>query len=185
MLQTGRLFVFAQEACRALFALFEAVVQGGHFHSQEGGACLDHLSDGLPCGVDGAFADAAAGGCLGDYLTLGQFALQVGLHHIRPSLFCLVERYVALNCLHFDTHNRSVFKRIVHQVIDAKILPLSPSCNSCSGCRRGLFRILTIGAAGVPLPVRRPCPVSFSYRADSRPLRQGGICFFAGNKVTK
>ena len=75
-----------------------------------GGPCLDDVTDGVPCGVDGAFGDTAAHGSLLNHFALGELAVEFGLHDVSPLLFRFVERHVALDSFHFDAHSRKKVK---------------------------------------------------------------------------
>jgi len=70
-----------------------------------GGPRLDYLAQGVPSGVDGALADSAAQGGLLYYLRLGELAVELCLEHVGVLGLGLVKRYVAFDCLYFDTHN--------------------------------------------------------------------------------
>ena len=59
---------------------------------------LDHFGEGVPCCIDRALGDTAAENGLLNHLALREPAVEVGLKHIDPLFFLLVERYIALDC---------------------------------------------------------------------------------------
>ena len=117
------------------------------------------LADGVPGGVDGAPADAAAHGGFVDDLCLGELAVEVGLQYVGVLLYAFLEGDVALQSLDFDCHSREMF--FLH---GAKLLPFPHMSNSCPGLRTALSRILwfvTVSrwfGSGMQSSLSRPVP---------------------------
>ena len=84
--------------------------QSWHSHAVAlGGPCCNHFAYGRPSGVDHCLRQSAAHGGFFYHLRGVELAVEFSLHHECPLLLTFFERYVALNCFYFNTHNSNRF----------------------------------------------------------------------------